>query len=252
MRSSGRRKPRKSKPGARRGREKAAGYLESSRGLAASYVFIAPLFAIYQAGLALDASIRNGTDPIFRELLQRFSRFGLVFLNFVVLGLLLLAIWRTRSRRRHRKGLYAFMLLESCAWAAVLLVTGRWIAARLDLLAIAPLARGLLASAGAGIYEEVLFRLFVVGGLLLVFHRGLGGALWWVAPVAILIAAVLFSQAHHTLGGEPWSREIFLYRAGLGIVLGAVFVVRGLGVVVYAHALYNVGLILFSLGHTCA
>ena len=40
-----------------------------------------------------------------------------------------------------------------------------------------------------------------------------------------------------------WKRGVFWYRAGMGAVLGFVFWARGLGIVVYAHALYNVSLV---------
>jgi membrane protease YdiL (CAAX protease family) len=58
------------------------------------------------------------------------------------------------------------------------------------------------------------------------------------------VSALLFSLAHHELGGEPWDRGVFLFRAMMGALLGVLYWARGLGIVVYTHALYNVALLL--------
>ena len=101
------------------------------------YVFVAPLFAFYQLGLTLDRrGVRNGTDPIFEEIFSRFRHMGTVAVNLAMLGLLLLAIWRTRSKRVHRPGLYGYMMLEACVWTGLMLVTGGLIYQQL--LALSP------------------------------------------------------------------------------------------------------------------
>jgi membrane protease YdiL (CAAX protease family) len=138
------------------------------------------------------------------------------------------------------KGLYGFMLLESLAWSGFMLGLGALVLPHL--LALPPLARDLLGGVGAGIYEEFLFRFLLLGGLLLVLHRGLGANPVATVPVAILASAAIFSYAHHALGGEPYTHAAFLYRTLMGVILGTAFCTRGLGIVVYAHALYNVAL----------
>ena len=116
---------------------------------------------------------------------------------------------------------------------------------------VAPLAalpevpRRLLGGIGAGIYEEFLFRFLLLGGLLLVLLRGLGANPVWAVPVAIVASAAAFSWAHHVIGREPYTHAIFLYRALMGVILGAAFCARGLGIVVYAHALYNLAVALW-------
>ncbi len=230
-------------------------YTDTSRSLSASLLFMVPLFAIYQIGLLLDDSVRNGTDPVFRELFDRARHMGMLVTNLVLLGLLLIAVGKTKTKRRHVPGLYGFMLLESCVWAAFLLVTGRWISQTILphlipqekvalLLALQPFARSLFASAGAGIYEEVLFRLLLMGGMLLVLQRALRGRAIWVVPLAAMVSAVLFSLAHHELGNEEYYRPWFFYRVGLGFVLALVYWARGVGIAAYSHALYNVALVL--------
>ena len=102
------------------------------------------------------------------------------------------------------------------------------------------LAPELIAAAGAGVYEEAVFRLILLGGMILILTRYFGADPRWVVPVAIVVSAVLFSYAHHGIGGEPWDRRIFLIRTAMGLFLGGIYWARGIGIAVYSHALYNV------------
>jgi membrane protease YdiL (CAAX protease family) len=99
------------------------------------------------------------------------------------------------------------------------------------------------------VYEETLFRFLLLGGIVLALHRGLGGEKFWVVPLAVAVSALLFSWAHHVPGGEPWDTRVFAFRAAMGALLGWVYLARGLGIVVYAHALYNVVLALERARH---
>lgn len=229
---------------AKRKRRK-GGYLAASRTLAASYVFVAPLFALYQLGVFFWPEARNGTDPIYEELLDRFHRLGHVAINFLLLGLLLIAIGRTHRARTRVPGLYGLMWLESCAWAGLLLVAAHFF----PFGELSIFWRSLVSGVGAGIYEETLFRFLLMGGLVLVLQRGLGGRTVWVVPLAIVASALLFSWAHHSIGGEPYEPRVFLFRAAMGALLGWVFWVRGLGIVVYGHALYNVAIVILAQNH---
>ncbi len=223
------------------------GYWEASRRLAAAYVFIAPLVALYELGVTLDPRARNGADPIFREIFDRFSHLGFVFLNLVLLGLLFLAIWYTKANRFKVTGLYWYMLVEATVWACVLLgIAYIWPPGAFPNekpLALPPLARSIVVSIGAGVYEETIFRFVLMGGMIFVLRDLLGGHPAWVVPLALVVAAALFSLAHHTIGKQAWHWDIFYFRTILGAVLGAIFWFRGLGIVVWVHALYNVALV---------
>lgn len=220
-------------------------YLTLSRTLAASYVFVLPLFLLYQAGLMKFEDARNGTEWIFAELFSRIEWIGSVSVNFAILGLLLIAIHRTRERRPDLPGMYAWMFFESTLWASALYVIAFLFPK--SALSIEPLLTDLTAAIGAGIYEEALFRFALMGGMIVVLHYWIRAPIRWAVPIAALLSAGLFSYAHHAvsgLGTEPWHWGHFLLRGLLGTLLGAIFWVRGLGIVVYTHALYNVAVIL--------
>jgi len=106
----------------------------------------------------------------------------------------------------------------------------------------------LVLSLGAGIYEELLFRVLLVSGLL-----ALGMRLGWKRPaavsVAVVLAALIFS-AFHYVGplGDTFTLASFTFRAVAGLILSGLYVARGFGIAAWSHALYDVGLTLLAVG----
>jgi membrane protease YdiL (CAAX protease family) len=93
---------------------------------------------------------------------------------------------------------------------------------------------------GAGIYEEVLFRVGLFGVMYLLVRLTMMPKLF-----AILLAGVgaslVFSAAHHWGDhGEPMNTAKFLFRTVAGLVFTALYITRGLGVAVGTHAGYNI------------
>ena len=99
----------------------------------------------------------------------------------------------------------------------------------------------IVMSFGAGVYEEFIFRLLLIGLFALVVH-GVTGTGWTVGALAgIVLSAILFGAAHH-LGelGEVFTWPVFIFRVCSGVFFGLVFYFRGFGVAAGTHALYNV------------
>jgi membrane protease YdiL (CAAX protease family) len=106
----------------------------------------------------------------------------------------------------------------------------------------------LVLSLGAGIYEELLFRVLLVSGLL-----ALGLRLGWRRPRAIAAAALgaaLIFSAFHYIGpmGDAFTVPSFTFRAIAGLALSGLYVARGFGIAAWTHALYDVGLTLLGGG----
>jgi hypothetical protein len=219
-------------------RAKKSAYAAASRDLAVGYVFMVPLILVYELGVLLDPTARNGADPLFRQLVGRFGAFGVLVLHLALLSLLFFALARAVRAREGRPGIYGLMFLEAVFWAAALRGAAHFATARL--LQLPGFARVVVVAAGAGVYEEVVFRLFLLGGLLWAAHRALGAPRPLAVAFALAFSSALFSLAHHGIGGEPWDARVFLFRAAMGAALGAVFLARGLGIAAYTHALYNV------------
>lgn len=92
---------------------------------------------------------------------------------------------------------------------------------------------------GAAIYEEGVFRILLLAILYSLLVR-FGTGFLVSSVCAIILSALLFSMAHHN--GPPQTaaeRQVFLFRAASGVVLGIAFLLRGAGTSVAAHAFYN-------------
>ena len=98
---------------------------------------------------------------------------------------------------------------------------------------------------GAGVYEEVLFRLTLMPLLAVVLHAfGVSWVKSWIA--AAVLGSLAFAAAHHVgTHGEPialaasgfWFAFSFRFIAGLFFSL--LFVYRGFGIAVGTHAIYD-------------
>jgi hypothetical protein len=103
-------------------------------------------------------------------------------------------------------------------------------------------------SIGAGIYEELLFRVIIVGGLYGLFRVVLG-----FKTAAYILAAVLgaflFSGIHY-LGplGDAFTLPSFSFRFLFGLALNILYLVRGFGIAAWTHALYDIVIVTHLLG----
>jgi membrane protease YdiL (CAAX protease family) len=94
-------------------------------------------------------------------------------------------------------------------------------------------------SAGAGLHEELIFRLIGISGLSWLLAGAMGEKQAWV--MALLISSLTFSLAHH-LGpnGEAFEFAAFSYRALAGVMFALIYQVRGFAVAVWTHTIYDV------------
>lgn len=98
----------------------------------------------------------------------------------------------------------------------------------------------LALSIGAGLYEEFIFRLILVGGLAFVFKKifknEIGGYI-----VAALIGAFIFSFVHYIGSlGDAFTLPSFTFRFLMGLALNVLFILRGFGIAAWTHSLYDV------------
>lgn len=228
-----------------------------------SLVFLMPLLVAYEAGVLWlggrhAAEIRSGADRWLRIGLEGIG-LGVEWLPplLVVLGLLVWQ-WVERHPWRVSPETLAGMFAESVAFAFILLLLGQiqslvfsWspmadhAAARdgLVIAALTPATTARLAVAlgyvGAGIYEEVLFRLALLPPLMAVLKQPYF-LKRWATPLAVVVTSLLFSAAHHAgPSGEPFDLFRFTFRALAGGIFAALFVLRGFGITAASHALYD-------------
>ncbi len=237
-------------------------YVGRTRRVAVNLLFLMPWLAIYQlalfgSGTALDnaaaAWLRSGVSALGRE--------GFTYGSLVVsLLLCLVVLLRLREASRDR-GVFGGMLLESVVYGALLGIVAQTLAQTTALVRVegpswAPppseLGTAVIATMrihvenlglalGAGIFEELLFRGALVGGGVFVIGHLFGAGRTIAALIMVPIAAWVFSAWHHAgPGGEPYVAEVFAFRLHAGLVLGTIYVTRGLGIAALAHGFYDV------------
>jgi membrane protease YdiL (CAAX protease family) len=98
-----------------------------------------------------------------------------------------------------------------------------------------------MISLGAGIYEELLFRVLLVGALVWLGTAVLRWRKGAAAAFATIVGALVFS-AFHYVGpyGDPLELSSITFRALAGLVFSAMYLARGFGITAWTHALYDV------------
>lgn len=197
--------------------------------------------------------VRISVDIWFQTL---FSQLGFDALT-ATLGLALIIgaiiIFRQRKSLPALKLRYfGWLLVESVIYAilfAILINQFLELILQMDLQAnTASLSKFQLfsLSLGAGLYEELFFRVFLVSVL---FY----GVQYIIASnnaayaLSAIIAAVAFSGVHYA--GEfadTWNFGSFLFRFLFGLTLNVIYVIRGFGCAAWTHALYDL-IVVFKL-----
>lgn len=217
--------------------------------------FSLPFLAIYEGGLVClghhqQDSIRTGADTWLHWVL---AGIGLTqYFWTAAFILLFLGVWAWRARKGRPSdliGICTGMAVESIVFALLLCGLSRGVNALIARASGVILAESastestlqlIVTYMGAGIYEELIFRLLLFSATLwLLYHVRLSGktALF----VAALSSSLLFAAAHH-FGphGEDFDARAFFFRALAGLYFTFVFYYRGFGIAAGSHAVYDV------------
>jgi hypothetical protein len=213
--------------------------------LEASLVLIFPLLLVYEIGVLFWGRV-NGADVVTRLLYTVLGSKGLYLLVHAMIALLYL-LWIRRAQRwgTLRLEIVAPVVLEAAIYALTLGAVVTLALERLLGLGIGGLSRASVVSAlGAGVHEEIVFRLGLFAGLTSLLERNQQR---FAMPVALVVSSFAFAAAHHVgAHGEPFTMHAFAFRALAGAAFGAIFWYRSLAHAVYAHALYDLVVIVTS------
>src|SRR5213078_2838434 len=226
-----------------------ASYWQASRAPRYSLLFALPLLTFYQALAVLlstgPRAVRNGADVILQDLFVAVAgTWGpLLFMICLIAG----GLWLVaRDMRAHGSRLKSRVF-----GIAVGGVTSR-VMGLLQTLTLPP-APGLdwwtrlMLSLGAGIYEELLFRVLLVTGLA-VEARALAGWSPRAAGIAATVVGAGIFSAFHYLGpyGDRFQIYSFMFRMIAGLFFSALYLLRGFGITAWTHALYDVSLLVLT------
>lgn len=231
-------------------------YWRLSRSPRYSILFAFPLLVAYEVTARVitrgETGVRNGADVILKSLFVWLGgRDGVLIFDLLLVGLGAWLVLRDRRKSAEplRPSVFLLMLAESGGLALAFgfvasLLTGLVLrgpsalaigGTRLDL------PTQLMVSLGAGIYEELLFRVIVVSGLALLAGRAFGWGTNAANAFAVVVGALVFS-AFHYIGayGDRLQLSSFVFRTIAGLLFSGLYVLRGYGITAWTHSLYDI------------
>jgi hypothetical protein len=165
----------------------------------------------------------------------RVGDFAPMTVECILLALPLLVLSLAMNRPAPTETIPAGAAIVSCAADAAVPSTG------------GGLWGDIVTGIGAGIYEELVFRLILICLLMILFQDILRMDKDVAVIMSILISAALFSVHHHffyvngQLGrGEPFVWITFLFRMLAGVYFAVIYTLRGFGIVAGTHAFYDI------------
>lgn len=227
-------------------------YLRQTRGLLYSYLISLPLLLLYEllilitqpgatypVRISVDVWVKNifssvGLNAISATLIIAFAAGGLI-------------VYRQRAQFKSLKNHYFLFMAGEALVYAIVVSAG----IHIFLNSLLQLSAGgtlmqmdtmqlIALSLGAGLYEELFFRVILVGLLLFLFQKIFSRTSHAYAAAAI-IAAFIFSSVHYA--GEfadTFTTGSFLFRLLFGLALNFIYVIRGFGMAAWTHALYDI------------
>lgn len=233
-------------------------YFTSTKSLLYSFLFSLPLFLVYETLIIIsqpnsEHAVRISIDvwmkTLFTALGVNAVSFSLLLMVFIGIGILI----KERARLKELRFKYfPFLLVESILYAVVVaLISSTITTALLNFSSSDPInelsyLQKLALSLGAGIYEELFFRVILVTVFIFLFKKLFKNKKWPAVVVAVTLSAFLFSAVHYMGSmGDLFTFSSFFYRFLFGLILNGLFVARGFGVAAWTHALYDVMVITF-------
>jgi hypothetical protein len=249
-----------------------AEYWAASRSARYAIIFSLPLLILYEALASLlshgpGPELRNGADVLVQDIfLSVAGQYAPVAFGVTVL---LLSIWYIvrnmhTTRTRLRSVYFITMLAESGLLAVVFMfavgaLTSRVVGA-VERVSYAnsivaavwpspppagPLSQmststKVMLSLGAGLYEELVFRVVLVSLIAFICGKIFGWKPFMTGLTAVVVSALVFA-AFHYIGpyGDPLRLDSFVFRFLGGMAFSVVYVLRGFGIVAWTHTLYD-------------
>ena len=233
-------------------------YFNKTNTLLYSYLASLPLLAGYEILLLIsqpttDHMVRISVDVWIRYFIQLIgvNSTGIFLMLIALIGLIVL--YRDRENFANLKTSYfPILLIESMVYA---LAVGFFISSlTTDITMVMPqdiidndigTLQWLSLSLGAGLYEELFFRVFLYFLFMWVFSKFLDKK-WASISLSVIASSLLFSLAHFTGSyGEAFTMYAFLFRFLFGVALTVIYARRGFAVAAWTHALYDIFVVTF-------
>lgn len=231
-------------------------YFKETNGIHYSYLFVLPLFLLYEVLIRItqpgdDYIIRISVDIWFKTVFHALGLDAISATFFIAFLIGAVILFKKRAKLKELKPRYfAWMIAECSVYAIVLGVSISLLLGQLvPAIAGSPLheinkLQLFALSLGAGLYEELFFRVILVSLLFWIFNKVLSKQ-FYAFVIAVILAALIFSGVHY-IGeyGDSWSFNSFLFRFLFGLGLNLIYVKRGFGCAAWTHAIYDIVVVL--------
>ena len=208
-----------------------------------------PVFLVYQLCiLIVDRRSRSDfvSDPVLSMLDPKY--YPVYVIGALTLALGLATVTWIEERRGAVSGVpLGKVVLEGLAFALIALVVlglapRRFVRPTEPAMHADGVFEAIVLSAGAGLYQELIFRAVLVtlfsAVLALVFRVSKRVAL----GIAITLSSVAFAITHHYgPHGEPFGFDVATYHVLLAGLFAGLYLTRGFAVAVYAHVFFEIG-----------
>lgn len=210
-------------------------------------VFLLPLLILYEVGThyytidwVRQAETRVLAFTMMRQFMELFGANGRYLPSLAVVGILLTWHIARKDAWQLQVGTAMGMGVESALLALPLLALSNVLRQYLPLYAASSTTGGFVLAIGAGVYEELVFRLVAFTLLNIVLIDLLRIAKGPAYLLIVLSSAILFAAYHYwSPQSGPFRLSDFVFRTVAGVYFGALFMARGFGVTAGSHVAYD-------------
>lgn len=234
---------------AKRGPSRYLKYSELSRQPLYMLVFLLPLIIFYE--IALYSSNSNIQIKAHDHLVRFFEQLDMPPTQGLWLGgiaiIATLFIWHifVENKWTVKLQVIALMAVESVAFSVPLLLFGAVLGGYAASASVSPINtlgifEKIAVSIGAGLYEELLFRMILIAGVHTIVCNVFKKSNLAGLGIGVCISAILFALYHDLPDAGSLSALILFFFFTAGIYLGFLYVIRGFGIAAATHAAYDV------------
>lgn len=205
------------------------------------------MITLYEIFVLLGATsgviVRNAPEAWIRNTLNIFG-ISHYHISFILVTVAIVAIpLFYKSDLIINARLFAMLFSESVIWGAISGVLIQFFVKKLlftTALITGSIWGDLGLAIGAGLFEELFFRVVLTTALIWLFIK-LVRVKWLAVAIAVIAASLLFSLAHYIgASGDVFSLYSFTFRFIAGIWFTTLYATRGFAVVCLTHALYDI------------
>ena len=219
-------------------------------------ILIFPILLAYEAlGLVVNLNssfeLRNGADVLLKNFFLSFGNYGKYVLGLIIFYLTLFIFHAGKKKiinQNFRVSYSLLMVIEGIFFGTILFVSLSKFYYIFSIgYAKSEALTNLYLAIGAGIFEELIFRLFPLG-IVYFFIIKIFPKPYLVCMFLTVFSSFFFSIFHYIgFYGEPFLWSTFFIRFVGAIYLCAIFSLRGFGICVISHIIYNFNCIRVSV-----